>query len=77
MTYARTPILLALGLLLVGDARAGSLTAPAAPDNPGSGMYRIGASMIGSTPGPPGPCGPRPSPSPPPAPAARVTPSTT
>ena len=42
MTYARTPIILALGLLLAGGARAGSLTAPAAPNDAGSAMYRIG-----------------------------------
>jgi len=44
MTHTRTPLrlALALGLLLAGGARAGSLTPPAAPDDPGSAMYRIG-----------------------------------
>ncbi|WP_295438149.1 DUF1566 domain-containing protein [uncultured Thiodictyon sp.] len=43
MTHTRTPLrlALALGLLLVGGAQAGSLTPPAAPDNPGSAMFTL------------------------------------
>jgi hypothetical protein len=42
MTDARLPILLALGLLGAGGARAGSLDAPAAPDAAGSALYSLG-----------------------------------
>ena len=43
MTHTRTPLrlALALGLLLAGGAQAGSLTPPAAPDNPGSAMFTL------------------------------------
>lgn len=43
MTRIRTPIrlALALGLLLTGGARAGSLTPPAAPNDAGSAMFTL------------------------------------
>lgn len=43
MTQTRSPLrlALALGLLLAGSARAGDLTAPAGPDDPGSAMFTL------------------------------------